>query len=71
MSGILQTCVKYHEKAADFQDGDCLVPKVLKDTGAIMSPYADLIVYFDLCYAQQSKTETEKGISRSRKSPGE
>jgi hypothetical protein len=38
MSGILQACVKYHEKTADFQDGDCLVTKVLKGMGAIMKP---------------------------------
>ncbi|KAH7356433.1 hypothetical protein BKA65DRAFT_474254 [Rhexocercosporidium sp. MPI-PUGE-AT-0058] len=28
ISGILRTSVKYHEKTADFQDGDCLVTKV-------------------------------------------
>ncbi|KAH6664208.1 hypothetical protein B0J14DRAFT_569875 [Halenospora varia] len=48
MSGILQMGVKYHEKTADFQDGDCLVTKVLKGIGAIMKPPADLIAYFDL-----------------------
>ena len=47
-SGTLQTCVKYHEKTADFENGDYLVSRVLKDIGAIMKPPADLTAYFDL-----------------------
>jgi hypothetical protein len=47
MSGILQACVKYYEKTADFQNGDCLVTKVLKGMGAIMKPPADVTVYID------------------------
>ena len=47
MSGILQNCVKYHKKTADFQDGDCLVTKVLKGMDAIMKALPDLTVHFD------------------------
>jgi hypothetical protein len=60
MSGILQTCVKYHEKTADFQDGDCLVTKVLKGMGAIMKPPADLTAYFDLEVRNRVKLQLKK-----------
>jgi hypothetical protein len=60
MSGILQTEVKYHEKTADFQDGDCLVTKVLKGIGAIMEPPADLTAYFDLVVRNRVKEELKK-----------
>jgi hypothetical protein len=32
---------------ADFQDGDCLVTKVLKGIGAIIKPPIDVTAYFD------------------------
>lgn len=60
MSGILQTCVKYHEMTAGFQDGDCLVAKVLKDIGAIMKPPADLIAYFNLIRRDRLKRELKR-----------
>ncbi|KAF8850019.1 hypothetical protein BDZ45DRAFT_680080 [Acephala macrosclerotiorum] len=60
MSGILQTSLKYHEKTADFQDGDCLVTKVLKGMGAIMKPPADLTAYFDLAVRNSVKRELKK-----------
>ena len=60
MSGILRNCVKYHEKTADFQDGDCLVTKVLKGMDAIMKPPADLTAYFDLVVRNRVKQELKK-----------
>ncbi|PVH71241.1 hypothetical protein DL98DRAFT_597090, partial [Cadophora sp. DSE1049] len=60
MSGILQASVKYHEKTVDFQDGDCLAPKVLKGMGAIMKPPADLTAYFDLVRRDKVKLEMRK-----------
>jgi hypothetical protein len=60
MSGILQTCVKYYEKTADFQDGDCLATKVLKGMGAIMKPPADLIASFDAVGRDRVKRELKK-----------
>ncbi|PQE22102.1 Proto-oncogene tyrosine- kinase ROS protein [Rutstroemia sp. NJR-2017a BVV2] len=60
MSGILQKCVKYHEKTADFQDGDCLVTKVLKGLDAIMKPPADLTAYFDLDVRNRVKKKLKK-----------
>ena len=60
MSGILQTCVKYHEKTADFQDGDCLFAEVHKNIGAIMKPPADLIADFDLAMRNRVKQELKK-----------
>ena len=60
MSGILQTCVKYHEKTADFQDGDCLVTKVLKGMGAIMKPPVDMTVCLDAAGRDRIKRELKK-----------
>jgi hypothetical protein len=60
MSGILHTCVKYHEKTADFQDGDCLVTKVLKGMGAIMKSPADVTAYFDAVGRDRIKRELKK-----------
>jgi hypothetical protein len=60
MSGILQTCVKYHEKTADFQDGDYLVTKVLKGMGAIMKSPADVTAYFDAVGRDRIKRELKK-----------
>jgi hypothetical protein len=60
ISGILQTCVKYYKKTADFQDGDCLVTKVLKGIGAIMKPPTDMIVYFDAIRRDRIKRELKK-----------
>jgi hypothetical protein len=60
MSGILQTCVKYYKKTADFQDGDCLVSRVFKGMGAIMKPLADLTTYFDLSVRNRIKQELKK-----------
>lgn len=60
MSGILQTCVKYYKKTADFQDGDCLVIKVLKSIGAIMKSLTDVIAYFDAVRRDRIKRELKK-----------
>ncbi|CZR52920.1 uncharacterized protein PAC_02797 [Phialocephala subalpina] len=60
MSGILQTGVKYHEKTADFQDGDCLVTKVFKGMGAIMKPPADLTAHFDLAVRNRVKLQLKR-----------
>ena len=60
MSGILQASVKYHEKTVNFQDGDCLAPKVLKGMGAIMKPPSDLTAYFDLVRRDKVKLEMRK-----------
>jgi hypothetical protein len=60
MSGILQTCVKYHEKIADFQDGDYLVTKVLKGMGVIMKSPIDVIAYFDAIGRDRIKRELKK-----------
>jgi hypothetical protein len=60
MSGILQACVKYHEKTADFQDGDCLVTKVLKGIGAIMKPPVDVTVCLDATGRDRIKRELKK-----------
>jgi hypothetical protein len=60
MPGILQTCVKYHEKIASFQDRDCLIAKVLKGISAIMKPPIDLIAYFDLIRRDRLKRELKK-----------
>jgi hypothetical protein len=60
MSGILQTSVKYHEKTADFQDGDCLVTKVFKGMGAIMKPPADLTAHFDLAVRNRVKLQLKR-----------
>ncbi|CZR52935.1 uncharacterized protein PAC_02813 [Phialocephala subalpina] len=60
LSGILQKWVKYHEKTADFQDGDCLVTKVFKGIGAIMKPPADLTAHFDLEVRNRVKQKLKK-----------
>ena len=60
MLGILQTSIKYYKKTADFQDGDCLVIKVLKGMGAIMKPPADLTAYFDLEVQNRVKLQLKK-----------
>jgi hypothetical protein len=60
MSGILQTCVEYHEKTADFQDGDCLVTKVLKGMVATMKRPADVTVYLDAVERDRIKRELKK-----------
>lgn len=49
--------MKYHEKTVDFQDGDCLAPKVLKGMGAIMKPPADLTAHFDPVRRDRVKLE--------------
>jgi hypothetical protein len=60
MSGILQMCIKYYKMTADFQDGDCLVIKVLKGMGAIMKPPADVTAYFDTIGRDRIKRELKK-----------
>ncbi|PVH70493.1 hypothetical protein DL98DRAFT_577855, partial [Cadophora sp. DSE1049] len=60
MSGILQASVKYHEKTVNFQDGDCLAPKVLKGMGTIMKPPADLTAHFDPVRRDRVKLEMRK-----------
>lgn len=60
MLGILQACVKYHEKTADFQDRDCLVTKVHKGMGAIMKPLADVTVCLDAARWDRIKWELKK-----------
>lgn len=54
MSGILQASAKYREKTVEFQDRDCLAPKVLKGMGAIIKPPADLTAHFDLVRRDRS-----------------
>jgi hypothetical protein len=60
MLSILHTCVKYHEKIADFQDKDCLVIKVLKGISAIMKPLINVIVYLDTIRQDRIKQELKK-----------
>jgi hypothetical protein len=60
MSGILQKCVKYHKETADFQDGVCLVTKVLKGMGAIIKPLENLTGYFDPDKRKRVKQELKK-----------
>ena len=60
ISDILQNCIKYHEKTADFQDGDCLVTKVLKGMDTIIKPPIDLMAYFDLVVRNRVKQELKK-----------
>jgi hypothetical protein len=60
ISGILQMYVKYYKKTADFQDGDCLVIKVLKGMGAIMKPPVDVTVCFNTIRRDRIKRELKK-----------
>ena len=60
MSGILQTYVKYYKKTGDFQDGDCLVIKVLKGMDAIIKSPADVTAYCDAAGRDRIKRELKK-----------
>jgi len=60
ISGILQMCVKYYKKIADFQDGDYLVIKVLKGMGVIIKSPIDVTAYFDTIRRDRIKRELKK-----------
>ncbi|KAG9229916.1 hypothetical protein BJ875DRAFT_521667 [Amylocarpus encephaloides] len=60
MSGILQTCVKYYEKTADFQNGDFLVTKVRKGIGATMKSPIDLTACFNVIGRDRIKRQLKK-----------
>jgi len=60
ISGILQICVKYYKRIADFRDKDYLIIKVLKGISAIIKSLANVIAYFDAIKQDRIKRELKK-----------